>query len=75
MFKPEIKPSAVVHHPKFGSGRVVARYGEDEKSKVIIRFQEEGEKKLAIAIAPLEVDIPEEVTEAAAEAPAPAPEA
>jgi hypothetical protein len=65
MFKPEIKQSAVVHHPKFGTGRIVARYGEDEKSKVIVRFQEEGEKKLSLEFADLEVDQPEVAEEPA----------
>lgn len=59
VFMPEIKQSVVVHHPKFGQGKVMARYGEDENSKVIVKFQEEGEKKLALQHAKLEADIPE----------------
>lgn len=60
MYKPEIKQSVTVHHPRFGMGKVVARYGEDERSKVIVKFQEEGEKKLSLQYAELEVDAPEE---------------
>lgn len=59
VFQPDVKPSAVVNHPKFGTGKVIARYGEDEKSKVIVKFQEEGEKKLALKLARLIVDKPE----------------
>lgn len=59
MYLPEIKQSVMVHHPKFGLGKVIVRYGEDEHSKVIVKFQEEGEKKLALQHAKLEVDQPE----------------
>lgn len=59
VFQPDVKQTAVVRHPKFGQGKVVARYGEDEKSKVIVKFVEEGEKKLAIKYAKLIVDLPE----------------
>ena len=59
MFLPEVKPSVMVRHPKFGNGKVTARYGEDKNSKVIVKFQEEGEKKLALQFAQLEVDMPE----------------
>lgn len=75
MFKPEIKQAAIVHHPRFGTGRVIVRYGENEKSKAIIRFQEEGEKKLALQYAPLEVDTPDEPEEEGAEGAAEAPAA
>ncbi len=60
MYQPEIKSGVVVHHPKFGLGKVTLRFGEDEQSKVIVKFQEEGEKKLALRYAELEVDQPEE---------------
>lgn len=60
VFQPEIKSGAVVKHSKFGMGKVIARYGEDELSKVIVKFQEEGEKKLSLKVAKLEVDMPEE---------------
>ncbi len=60
MFQPEIKPSVIVHHPRFGAGKVLARFGEDELSKVIVKFQEEGEKKLSLKLAKLVADIPEE---------------
>ncbi len=59
MFQPEIKPAAIVRHKKFGVGKVLARYGEDELSKVIIKFQEEGEKKLSLEAANLKLDKPE----------------
>ncbi|CAN5288692.1 hypothetical protein BH09SUM1_BH09SUM1_30730 [soil metagenome] len=59
VFLPEIKPAAMVTHPKFGKGKVTVRYGEDKNSKVIVKFQEEGEKKLAIQHAKLVVHIPE----------------
>ncbi|HMX62230.1 MAG TPA: hypothetical protein PKD58_04120 [Candidatus Sumerlaeota bacterium] len=59
MFQPDVKAGAVVRHKKFGVGKVAVRYGEDELSKVIVKFQEEGEKKLALKQAKLEVDLPE----------------
>jgi hypothetical protein len=59
MFQPEVKPGTVVRHKKFGIGKVALRFGEDELSKVIVKFQEEGEKKLALKQAKLEVDAPE----------------
>jgi N-methylhydantoinase B/oxoprolinase/acetone carboxylase alpha subunit len=65
-YQPEIKPAAIVRHPRFGVGKVVARYGEDEKSKVIVKFQEEGEKKLLLKLAKMTVDAPEEEKEAEA---------
>jgi len=57
-YLPEVKPTVVVRHPRFGVGKVVSRYGEDEKSKVIVKFQEEGEKKLLLRLAKLTVDAP-----------------
>lgn len=60
MYRPEIKSGVIVRHPKFGVGKIAARYGEDEISKVIVKFQEEGEKKLALQYSGLEVDQPEE---------------
>ncbi|MBI1292067.1 hypothetical protein GC173_12625 [bacterium] len=60
LFLPEVKTSVVVRHPRFGVGKVVARYGEDQNSKVIIKFQEEGEKKLLLRLAKLTVDAPVE---------------
>lgn len=60
MFQPEIKTGVIVNHGKFGSGKVMARFGEDELSKVIVKFQEEGEKKLSLKYAKLVADIPEE---------------
>lgn len=67
MYRPEIKSGAVVRHPKFGMGKIAIRYGEDELSKVIVKFQEEGEKKLSLKYATLEVDMPEEEPETAEE--------
>ncbi len=61
MYMPEIKPPVVVRHPRFGVGKVMHRSGEDELSKVIVKFQEEGEKKLSLKFAQLEVDMPEPV--------------
>ena len=72
MFQADIKAGAAVRHPKFGLGKIVARYGEDELSKVIVKFQEEGEKKLLLKKAKLEVDAPEEEPLAPAEGEAPA---
>ncbi len=60
VFKPDIVQNVQVHHPVFGLGKVTQRYGTDEKSKVIVKFREEGEKKLALKYARLEVDKPEE---------------
>ena len=59
MFQPEAKPGATVHHKKFGTGKITARFGEDELSKVIVKFVEEGDKKLALKQAKMDVDIPE----------------
>lgn len=59
MYQPDVKPTAVVRHKKFGVGKVTARFGEDELSKVIVKFQEEGEKKLSVKYAKLDVDLPE----------------
>jgi hypothetical protein len=57
---PDIVNNATVHHPTFGVGRVLLRTGEDEKSKAIVKFKEEGEKKLALRFARLTVDKVEE---------------
>ncbi len=53
---PEIQNNAQVRHPRFGVGKVVMRMGTDEKSKAIVKFKEEGEKKLALRFANLTVD-------------------
>jgi hypothetical protein len=58
-YQPEIKQGVIVHHPKFGKGKVSSRFGEDEKSKVVVKFVEEGEKKLSLKYAKLQADIPE----------------
>jgi hypothetical protein len=53
----DIQNNVQVHHPKFGIGKVMLRTGADEKtSKAIVRFKEEGEKKLALRYARLTVD-------------------
>ncbi len=67
MYQPDIKPAALVRHPLFGVGKVVARFGEDELSKVIVKFQEEGEKKLSLKHAKLTLDKVEEPAPAEAE--------
>ncbi|MBX3730632.1 MAG: hypothetical protein KF858_15760 [Candidatus Sumerlaeia bacterium] len=66
---PDIVANTQVHHPVFGVGRVILRTGEDEKSKAIVKFKEEGEKKLALRFAHLTVDkVEEEPAAAPAEA-------
>ncbi|MCB2154034.1 hypothetical protein KQI84_04060 [bacterium] len=60
---PEIQNNAQVHHPKFGIGKVLLRTGMDERSKAIVKFKEEGEKKLALKFAGLTVDKPDEEEE------------
>lgn len=67
MYLPEIKKNAEVTHPLFGIGKVLERYGEDERSKVIVKFREEGEKKLSLAHAKLEakITVPAETDEEA----------
>jgi len=60
---PEIQNNVQVHHPTFGVGKVVLRTGSDENSKAIVKFKEEGEKKLSLKIASLTVDKIEEPTE------------
>lgn len=61
---PEIVNNAQVRHPVYGVGRVVMRTGADEKSKAIVKFKEEGEKKLALRFAKLKADKVEEEPEA-----------
>ena len=53
---PEIQNNVQVHHPTFGVGKVVLRSGTDENSKAIVKFKEEGEKKLSLKVANLIVD-------------------
>lgn len=60
---PEVQNNAQVKHPQFGVGRVIMRIGTDEKSKAIVRFKEEGEKKLSLKYAKLAVDKVEEEPE------------
>ena len=57
MFQPEVKKGAEVTHPTFGLGKVVDRFGEDDRSKVIVKFREEGEKKLSLKFANLEAKV------------------
>jgi len=65
---PEVQAGVQVYHPTFGVGKVVVRTGSDENSKALVKFKEEGEKKLALKHAHLTVDKVEE--EPAAVAPA-----
>lgn len=60
---PDIQNNVQVHHPTFGVGKVVLRSGTDENSKAIVKFKEEGEKKLSLKIASLTVDKIDEQTE------------
>lgn len=62
---PEIQQNTLVRHPKFGLGKVVARFGEDELSKAIVKFQEEGEKRLSLKYAKLVREAVEEEQPAA----------
>ncbi len=57
---PDIVANAQVHHPIFGVGKVVMRTGSDENSKAVVKFKEEGEKKLALRFARLIADRIEE---------------
>lgn len=59
----DIQQNVTVRHPKFGIGKVLLRMGEDENSKVIVKFQEEGEKKLSLKFANLVKDVVEEEAE------------
>ena len=56
---PDIINNAQVHHPTFGIGKVLLRTGTDERSKAIVKFKEEGEKKLMLKYADLTADKPE----------------
>jgi len=56
-FYADIQNNVQVRHPKFGLGKVLLRVGEDENSKAFVRFQEEGEKKLALKYAKLVRDV------------------
>jgi len=58
---PDVVQGATVEHPTFGVGRVLLRTGTEKKSaKAIVKFKEEGEKKLALQYASLVVEKPEE---------------
>ena len=58
---PDIQNNVTVHHPTFGVGKVMLRTGSTAKNaKAIVKFREEGEKKLALAHANLMVDKPAE---------------
>lgn len=57
---PDIVNNAQVNHPTFGVGKVILRTGMDEFSKAIIKFKEEGEKKVSLKYAGLWVDKVEE---------------
>jgi hypothetical protein len=63
---PDIVVNAQVHHPDFGVGKVIMRTGTDENSKAIVKFKEEGEKKLALRFARLIADRVEDEPEAVA---------
>lgn len=56
---PDVIANAQVIHPTFGAGKVLVRTGEDDNSKAIIKFKEEGEKKIALRFANLIVEKPE----------------
>lgn len=56
---PDVINNAQVIHPTFGAGKVLLRSGEDENSKAVIKFKEEGEKKIALRFANLTVEKPE----------------
>jgi hypothetical protein len=56
----DVVVNAQVIHPTFGPGKVLSRTGEDDNSKAIIKFKEEGEKKIALKYANLLVEKPEE---------------
>jgi len=58
---PDIINNAQVEHPTFGVGKVLLRTGTDQRSKAIIKFKDEGEKKLLLSHANLKVDKPEPV--------------
>ena len=60
---PEIQNNVQVHHPTFGVGKVLVRTGSDENSKALVKFKEEGEKKLSLKHAKLYVDKIEEEPE------------
>ena len=61
IYQPEVRNGVEVTHSKFGIGKVLARYGEDEKSRVIVKFKDEGEKKLSLGFAKLKASIPEPI--------------
>lgn len=64
---PDVVNNATVRHPQFGAGKVMLRTGSTEKNaKAIIKFREEGEKKLALRFAKLSVDKPVEEADASA---------
>lgn len=66
---PDIQAGVQVYHPTFGVGKVIVRTGSDENSKALVKFKEEGEKKLALKHANLKADKVEEEPAAPAEAP------
>lgn len=58
-----------VHHPQFGIGTVLYKYGEGEATKLDVVFAEEGQKKLLAKYAKLR-KVTDPTAEATADTPA-----
>jgi DNA helicase-2/ATP-dependent DNA helicase PcrA len=50
-----IKLGAIVRHPKFGEGVILAFEGDGAQARVQVKFKEHGQKWLVMAYAKLEV--------------------
>ena len=46
-------PGERVRHPKFGFGRVLEITGSGKEARIRVKFDTQGEKELALAMAPI----------------------
>ncbi len=49
----EVAAGDTVHHERFGEGVVVEVSGRGHDAEVVVMFEQEGEKRLLLAYAPL----------------------
>jgi DNA helicase-2/ATP-dependent DNA helicase PcrA len=50
-----LKPGVFVMHDKFGSGKIIQREGSGSEAKVVVFFQQHGQKKLILKFARLRI--------------------
>jgi DNA helicase-2/ATP-dependent DNA helicase PcrA len=51
----ELRVGMFVEHDKFGQGKVIHKEGEGSETKVVVFFQNHGQKKLALKFAKLKI--------------------